>query len=321
MDNITVLVLSDPADRHLAMLEALPDETHIIAGNTPEAFSGSAAEASVIFNWPGRRALLAEVLAMAPNARWIHTRAAGLEDLLSPELIAHPAVLTNSSGVFSPSLGEWVLGAILYFAKDFPRLLHNQRAGVWQQFDVPFIEGQTVGIVGYGDIGRAVASRVRAMGMRVLAVKRHAAGHSDPLVERVYATEDRREMMAQCDYVVLALPLTPETRGLIGKQEIAAMKPGAILVNVGRGQVLDEAALAAALEEKRIRGAALDVFAQEPLPAGHPFYKLENLLLSPHAADHTPDWLERAMRFFLDQFERFRTGKPLLNVVTKERGY
>ena len=321
MDNITVLVLSDPADRRLAMLEALPEETCIVVGNTSEAFSRSAADATVIFNWPGRRDLLAEVLGMAPKVRWVHTRAAGLEDLLSPGLIAHPAVLTNGSGVFSPSLGEWVLGAILYFAKDFRKLICNQAAGVWEQFDVPFITEQTVGIIGYGDIGRAVASRVRAVGMRVVALRRHTPVTADPLVERVYGPQDCREMIARCDYVVLATPLTGETRGMIGKAEIAAMKPDAVLLNVGRGPVIDEEALIDALRERRIKGAALDVFATEPLPAGHPFYKLENVLLSPHSADHTPDWLDRAMRFFLEQFERFRTGRPLLNVVDKQRGY
>jgi phosphoglycerate dehydrogenase-like enzyme len=282
-----------------------------------------AAEASAVFNWSGTRALLREVLGMAPGARWVHTRSAGLDDLLFPELVAHPAVLTNASGAFSPSLGEWVLGAILYFAKDFRRLVRNQAAGVWEQFDVPFVEGQTVGIVGFGDIGHAVAARVRTMGMRVLAVKRHAPppGDMDPLAERIYATANRCEMLAQCDYVVITAPLTPETRGLIGAAEFAAMKPEAVLVNVGRGPVVDETALIQALSRGLIKGAALDVFDREPLPAGHAFYKLENVLLSPHSADHTPDWLERAMRQFLDQFERFRKGEPLANVVDKKLGY
>ncbi len=323
MDEITLLVLANPADRHLAMLDALPEETHIAVGESVAAFERAAAGAQVIFNWTGTRALLREVLAMAPAVRWVHTRSAGLDDLLSPELAAHPAVLTNATGAFSPSLGEWVLGAILYFAKDFRRLICNQAAGVWEQFDVPFIEGQTVGIVGFGDIGRAVATRVRAMGMRVLALKRHAPppGHADPLAERIYAAESRSEMLAECDYVVIAAPLTPETRGMIGPVELAAMKPGSVLINVGRGPVVDEAALIEALSGGRIKGAALDVFDREPLPAGHPFYMLENVLLSPHSADHTADWLERAMRLFLDQFERFRAGLPLDNVVNKTLGY
>jgi phosphoglycerate dehydrogenase-like enzyme len=323
MDNITVLVLASPRDPHLAMLEALPDETHLAVGDSVEAFERSAEEADVVFGWPGTRELLRDVLAMAPAVRWVHTRAAGLDDLMSPELVAHRAMLTNGTGVFSPSLGEFVLGAILYFAKDFRRLLRSQAAGVWEPFDVPFLEGQTVGIVGYGDIGRAVATRVRAMGMRVLALKRQGPPlyNVDPLVDRIYGPENRCEMLAQCDFVVIAAPLTAETRGMLGTAEFAAMKPGAVLVNVGRGPIVDEAALIQALSQGLIRGAALDVFDQEPLPAGHPFYGLENVLLSPHSADHTPDWLERAMRFFLDQFARFSKGVPLANVVDKKLGY
>ena len=323
MDTITVLVLGAPTDRRLGMLDALPEETCLAIGDSAAAFRLSAATADVIFNWSGTRALLREVLAMAPRARWVHTRSAGLDDLLFPELAAHPAVLTNASGAFSPSLGEFVLGAILYFAKDFRRLVRNQSAGVWEQFDVPFVEGQTVGIVGYGDIGRAVAARVRAMGMRVLALKRHAAppGQADPLAERIYGPEGLREMLAQCDYVVIAAPLTAETRGMLGAAELVAMRREAVLVNVGRGSVIDEPALVQALSRGLIKGAALDVFDCEPLPAGHAFYQLENVLLSPHCADHTPDWMERAMRFFLAQFERFRAGEPLLNVVDKKLGY
>ena len=128
-------------------------------------------------------------------------------------------------------------------------------------------------------------------------------------------------MIARCDYLVVAAPLTPETKGMIGAAEFAAMKPGAVVINVGRGPVIDEGAMVRALEGKRIKGAALDVFDQEPLPAGHPFYTLENVLLSPHCADHTPDWMDNAMRFFVEQFERFRKGEPLKNVVDKRLGY
>jgi phosphoglycerate dehydrogenase-like enzyme len=128
-------------------------------------------------------------------------------------------------------------------------------------------------------------------------------------------------MFSRCDYIVVSAPLTPETRGMIGEPEFAAMKPNAVVINVGRGPVIDEAAMVRALTEKRIKGAALDVFDHEPLPAGHPLYALENVLLSPHCADHTPDWLEQAMRFFVAQFERFAKGEPLQNVVNKKLGY
>ena len=323
MDNHTVLVLAAPNEPQLAMLEALPPDTGIAVGNTAEAFARTAPLADVIFNWSGSGPLLGEVFAMCPAVRWVHCRSAGLDDLLSPELIASPAALTNGSGVFSPPLGEFVLGAIFYFAKDFRRLIRNQTAGVWEPFDITEISGQTAGIVGYGDIGRAVATRLRAMGMRVLASRRPPPppDFAASLIDRYYSPAGLLEMIAQCDYVVVAAPLTPQTRGMIGAREFAAMKPGAVIVNVGRGPVIDEPAMIRALTEKRILGAALDVFASEPLPAGHPLFALDNVLLSPHSADHTPDWLERAMQFFLSQFTRFLEGQPLLNVVDKERGY
>ena len=260
---------------------------------------------------------------MAPKVRWVHSRSAGLDSLLFPELVESPVPLTNGTGVFSLSLGEFALGAILYFAKDFRRMIRNQIAGRWEQFDITEISGQTVGIVGYGDIGRAVATRVHAMGMRVLAVKRHGPPLSnvDPLVDQIYSPEERIEMISRCDYIVASAPLTPETRGMIGEAEFAAMKPSAVVINVGRGPVIDEDAMLKALTGGSIKGAGLDVFTHEPLPDGHPFYRLENVLLSPHCADHTADWLEQAMRFFLENFERFRKGEPLRNVVDKKLGY
>src|SRR5262249_5408316 len=136
-----------------------------------------------------------------------------------------------------------------------------------------------------------------------------------------YSPDHRLEMIAQCDYIVMAAPLTADTRGLIGEAEFAAMKPSAVVINVGRAPVIDEAAMVRALSEGRINGTGLDGFDKEPLPEGHPFYRLENVLLSPHCADHTADWQEQAMRFFLEQFDRFRRGEPLRNIVNKKLGY
>jgi phosphoglycerate dehydrogenase-like enzyme len=319
----SLIVISDPADPLLAMLDELPAETDIAVGNTPEAFENIAPRAEAILNWDLSGRLLRQVFGMCPRVRWVHTRTAGLDKLLFPALIGSPAQLTNASGVFSHSLGEFALAAILYFAKDFRRMIRSQQAGAWAPFDVEMIAGRTLGIVGYGDIGCAVAAAARAMGMCVLAIKRHAPASlgGDALAHEVYGPERLLETIERSDYVVVAAPLTPETRGMIGQREFAAMKPGAVIVNVGRGPVIDEAAMLRALTEKRIKGAALDVFEREPLPAGHPFYKLENVLLSPHCADNTTDWEASAMRFFLAQFDRFRKGEPLLNVVDKKLGY
>jgi len=323
MKKAPLLVLSDPGDPQLSMLDALRETADVVIGDSADAFKNAAGSAEVIFNWSGSLSLIREVFLMSDAVRWVHSRSAGLERTLFPELIASNVTMTNGSGVFSPSLGEFALGAILYFAKDFRRMIRSQIAGLWEPFDVLPISGQTVGIVGYGDIGRAVATRVRAMGMKVLAVKRHVSAQKnpDPLADQIYGPDHLIEMLSRCDYIVVAAPLNAETLGLIGEAEFAAMKSSAVIINVGRGPVIEERAMIKALSEHKIKGAALDVFAEEPLPKGHPFYQLENVLLSPHCADHTPDWLDNAMLFFIAQFERFRQGQPLLNVVNKKLGY
>ena len=303
-------------------MDRMPAFAVVTEGNTIEAFGKAAATADVIFSWGAKRDLMEHLLAQTPNLKWIHSRSAGLDSLLFPALIESPVPLTNGRGVFSQSLGEFVLAAVLYFAKDFRRMIRNQEAGRWEQFNVHEISGQTMGIVGYGDIGRACAWRAKAMGMKVLAVRRRpeqSAG--DQNVERVYGFDGLHEMIRQCDYVVAAAPLTPETKSLIGDAEFAAMKPSAIILNVGRGPVIDEPAMLAALQSGQIRGAGLDVFTVEPLPAGHPFYSMENVLLSPHCSDNTQDWLEQAMLFFYRNLDRFQKGEPLENVVDKRAGY
>jgi len=316
-------VLTAPGESYLPLEDELRQVATIVVGDSARAFEQVAAEVEVILNWSGRLSLIRQVFLISHRLRWIHSRSAGLERTLFPELIASGVTLTNGSGVFSPSLGEFALAAILYFAKDFRRMIRNQMTGLWEPFNVTMASGQTVGIVGYGDIGSAVAARVRALGMTVLGLKRHISLQykHDPVVDQIYGSNQRLEMLPRCDYVVVAAPLNEETHGLIGEAEFAVMKKNAVLINIGRGPVVSEGAMIKALSEKRIKGAALDVFDEEPLPNGHPFYTLENVLLSPHCADHTPDWLDNAMRFFLAQLERFRRGETLLNIVDKQLGY
>src|SRR6201996_8658469 len=187
----TVLVLAEGDDPQLNMLKDLP---HIV-GRQLEDFASVVNAPVVILAWSGPKKLLREVFLRCTNILWVHSRSAGLDSLLFPELVSSNVPLTNGSGVFSLSLGEFALAAILYFAKDFRRMVRNQMAGKWEQFDVDEIAGQTVGIVGYGDIGRAVAARVRPMGMKVLAIKRHAPATPDPLIDQYYAPESLLEML------------------------------------------------------------------------------------------------------------------------------
>jgi len=317
-----LLVLTAPGDKDLPFLAELRQKAMIVVGDSAAEFAQAAVDAEIILNWSGSLALLRKVFLISPRVRWIHSRSAGLEQMLFPALVASKVIVTNGSGVFSPSLGEFALAAILYFAKDLGRMIRNQMCGVWEPFEVTMVSGQTLGIVGYGSLGRAVAARARALGMNVLGLRRVSqTSNEDSLIDKVYGSEELSEMLPRCDYVVVTVPLTERTRGLIGDTEFAVMKKNAVLINVGRGPTVEEGAMIKALSQRRIRGAALDVFDQEPLPQGHPFYALENVLLSPHCADHTPDWLDNAMRFFLEQLERFRRGETLLNIVDKASGY
>lgn len=321
MKNVTIWVLARPEDPSLRVLDEAGPGVRYVHGATPADFATGPPPDAILVCSMGRAALEA-VWALAPETRWIHSRAAGLDSLLFPALADSDVVLTNGRGVFSLSLAEFVIGALLYFARDFPRLVRSQRRGVWEVFEPLDLAGRTLGIIGYGDIGRAVAERAHRLGMKVLALRRRPAlSGADPWVDETLSPGELVALMRRADDVVVATPLTAETRGLVGEAAIGAMKPGAVLVNVGRGPVVDEAALARALTERRIRGAALDVFETEPLPPGSPLWGLDNLLLSPHCADNTPGWLEAAMRAFLSNLERFRRGERLLNVVDKRGGY
>jgi phosphoglycerate dehydrogenase-like enzyme len=294
----------------------------MLVGNDPEFATAHAGSAEVILVGSSEGDLLRMTFPLAQHAQWVHSLSAGVEKIIFPELAESSVPLTNSKGVFTDALAEFAIASILFFAKDLRRLVRSQQAGRWDQFDIELIRGQVLGIVGYGDIGRESARFARALGMKVVAVRRRAAlSNQDPNLERVYSPDGLREMLAICDYVLVATPLTGETRGMIGEAELSAMKGSAVIVNLGRGPVIVESALIAALAAKRIRGAALDVFDEEPLPDSHPFYGLENVLLSPHSADHTVGWADLAMRVFLENFERFRSGQALQNIVDKKAGY
>ncbi|HJS57384.1 MAG TPA: D-2-hydroxyacid dehydrogenase [Vicinamibacteria bacterium] len=315
-----VAVLAEPDDTSLRLLEGRGG-VRFAVGQDVAALADEVPEAEAILYCTGGRERLEAVFQRLPRLRWIHSRWAGLDGLMFPALADSPVQLTNSRGVFSRTLAEFAIGAVLHFAKDFGRMRRQQAERRWEPFLVDEVHGRTLGILGFGDIGRAIAQRAKAMGMWILAMRR-AWAPEDPLVDEGFAGPQRLELIARSDYVALALPLTPETQGLFGAPEIAAMKPSAVLINVGRGPTLDEPALVAALQAGRLRGAALDVFAEEPLPEKSPLWSLDNVLLSPHTADRTTTWLDEAMAVFLENLRRFRAGEPLLNVIEdKRRGY
>ena len=320
--SLTLLVVSNPSAPYLKWLKELPSEVTYVVGNTPEALAPLADQADAILYCMGPGIPLKTVWEMAPRVQWVHSLSAGLESILFPALAESTVPMTNGRGVFKESLGEFALASILFFAKDLRRMLRNQEAGRWEQFDVEMVHGKTLGVIGYGEIGRAAAVRAHAMGMKIHVIRRRPQlSDEDPIVEKSFSIANRGEMMAGVDYLLVAAPLTGETRGLVGAEELKRMKPSAVVMNVGRGPVIDEAALIAALRDGTIRGAALDVFDVEPLPEGHAFYGMENVLLSPHCADHTSTWTDEAMQFYLENLGRFLSGQPLMNLVDKKSGY
>jgi len=322
MDPITVLVISDPSAGFLRLLDGLPQPVNLLVGDTPEFLESAAPQAQVILNGLHDGRKLQSILPIAGRLRWVHALSAGVEKILTPELIESPVPLTNGRAVFGPALAEFALAAIFFFAKDLRRLVRNQEARRWEQFDVTLVRGQSLGVIGYGGIGQETGHLAHALGMQVMALRRRTErSKDDPDLDRVFAPGQLHEMLGLSDYVLVSTPLTDETRGMLGAAELNAMKSSAVIVNVGRGPLIVESALIAALREKRIRGAALDVFDTEPLPEGHPFYQLDNVLLSPHSADHTVGWLDLAVERFLELFEGFRCGQPLDHVVDKKAGY
>jgi phosphoglycerate dehydrogenase-like enzyme len=318
----SVIVIGDAAEPCLRLLNELPPDVRVAIGESPEAWSPVAASAEVIFFANQKPALFPQAWTMAPRVQWVHSLWAGVDKLLTPQVLASPVPLTNAKGAFSKSLAEFCILGILFFAKDVRRLLAQQKAAHWEKFECVEIHGAKLGVIGYGDIGRAIAERGKGMGLEIHALRRNPAlSAADPLIDKLYTPAQLHELLATCDYVALALPQTPDTVRVIGAAELARMKPSAVLLNVGRGTAVDEAALAEALRTGQIRAAALDVFEAEPLAPASPLWGMDNVLVSPHTADNTSTWLDDSVRIFLDNYRRFAAGEPLRNIVDKQAGY
>ena len=322
MSTLLLLVIADPSSTAFAAISRLPKEVRAVVSDNPEELRSQAPNADAVLFAHGNAEFLKLVIPLAVRAQWIHSLWTGVEGILTPQLLEHPAPLTNGRGVFRWPLADWVVAVLLFFAFDLRRILQQQDQGVWKPVFGKMLEGQTLGIVGYGSIGSAAAERAKPFGMKIAALRRRTdLFKPDALVDMSYGPDQLKEMLASCDYVLVTTPLTAETRGLIGEAELAAMKPAAVVINVGRGPVIDEPALIRALQSGTIRGAALDVFDTEPLPPDHPFWKMTSVLLSPHTADRVEGFLAPALTCFLENLERFRKGLPLLNVVDKRSGY
>jgi phosphoglycerate dehydrogenase-like enzyme len=319
--SLELLVIARPSSPVLSSLSRVPQSVRVTVTDNPDELKAHAGNVDAILYAHGDTDLLKNILPQAVRCRWIHSLWTGVEGILGPELISHPAVLSNGRGVFRWPLADWVVAMMLFFAFDLKRVLEQQEQRLWKPFVSTTLEGRTLGIVGYGGVGSAVAERARPFGMKTLALRRRPElSQSDPDIKN-YAPNQINDLMAASDYLVVVTPLTAETRNLIGQNEIGAMKPSAVLINIGRGPVVDEAALIRALQSGAIRGAALDVFDAEPLPPEHAFWGMRNVFLSPHTADRVEGFLGPAFECFLENLNRFVRGEPLMNIVDKQAGY
>ncbi|MGF0312421.1 D-2-hydroxyacid dehydrogenase [Rhodococcus sp. IEGM1428] len=254
------------------------------------------------------------------SLKWIHIAAAGVDSLMFDELVESDVVVTNSRGVFDRPIAEFVLAQILAFAKDSERSRALQHSKIWRHRETERIDGAHAMIVGTGAIGRAIATLLSAVGMSVSGVGR-TAREGDRDFGTVYASDDLADEVARADYLVLVAPLTEQTRGLVDDSVLTAMKPGARVINVGRGELLDTEALLKLLGSGHITGAALDVFETEPLSADHPLWTAENVILTPHMSGDASGWKQRLAEVFADNARRYFRGEPLLNVVDKKLGF
>jgi len=276
----------------------------------------------------------------APNLRWVQFHWAGVDHAISYPLLGRSDLLvTTLSGAAATQIAEYALTMLLALGHRLPGLMENQRRAEWppdrwERFSPIELRGSTVGIVGYGSIGRQIARLLTEFGATILAIKRDAMhpedngyipeGMGDPsgdLARRIYPPQAVASMFKDCDFVVVAVPLTPQTRGMIGAPELAALRPSACLVDMSRGGVVDHPALIAALRDGKLAAAALDVFPEEPLPQDSPLWKLPNVLLTPHISGNTPHYDERAVALFCENLHRYLAGLPLYNLVQVGRGY
>jgi phosphoglycerate dehydrogenase-like enzyme len=285
---------------------------------------GDLADIEVLLRGPLPQGVFDRLLGRCPNLKWVHSATAGVERVLTPTALERGLAITNARGVFSDPIAEYVLMAVLAVSRRLPQLLELQSERTWQPLEGREMSDLTIGVVGLGSIGRRVAELGVKFGCRVIAIRRHSGGESAEGVEGIaelLAPDHLPELMAQSDFVVLALPLTPDTQDLFNDAMLANAKPGAWLINVARGALVDERALVRAVRDGRLGGAVLDAFREEPLPSDSELYSTPNIIVTPHTSWSSGRVLDRSIELFCDNLGRFARGEPLLNLVDPGAGY
>jgi phosphoglycerate dehydrogenase-like enzyme len=319
-ERVRVLVVGASDDTSPAMRRAAGEVVDLRFADDAAAVTAAIADTDVVFAWRAHRELLEPAWAGATRLRWIQTASAGVDSLLFPALVESDVVVTNARGIFDAAIAEWVTGMLVVFAKNVLGVLERQRRHEWRHELTEPLAGKRLLVVGVGGIGRAVARNAVALGLEVRGVGRTARA-GDELFGVVFGADELADALGWADYVVNVLPGTPATGHAFDAAAFAAMKPGARFLNVGRGSTVDEAALIAAVRDRRVSGAALDVFDQEPLPPDSPLWDLPDVVVFPHMSGDYAGWRESVVELFLGNLGRFLNGEPLRNVVDKRLGY
>lgn len=310
MSKPAVIVLVPPGATD-PPLEGLHGEADVTVVRTADELRVAQKSSEILFINDFKTTLLREV---GPgNLRWIHTSSIGVDPLLTPEIVNSDILVSNSRGVCERPIAEWVLGVLIMFAKDLRRTIELQQEQRWMHRETQPILGRKVVIVGPGPVGRETALLLRAAGMDATVVGR--SQRMDPVLGQIESLDKLDTLLAEVDDVVLTLPLTEETRGMFDAERIGQMRPGANLVNVGRGAVIVADDLLNAIDEGRLGGAALDVFEREPLPKDHSFWSRRNILVSPHASGDLVGWRGRVVDVFTENLKRWKAGEELHDVV------
>ncbi|HWR39716.1 MAG TPA: D-2-hydroxyacid dehydrogenase [Patescibacteria group bacterium] len=318
MSTINIVVLNQLGERHkAAILKEMPDAAIQVA--TLEQAPTYMPDCNILAVWGWMNA--APLCQAAPHLRWVHALTAGVEGLMVPEFQQSPVLLTNSRGIHGIPVSEHVLALMLTFSRGIHHALRQQAESRWQRFDTGEIYEKTLAIVGLGSIGREIAKKAKAMGMRVLASKQTVT--QELFVDKLYPADNASlcEMLSQADFVIVALPLMDETKEMFRLEHFTAMKQHACFINIARGGVVRETDLVTALEQRLIGCAGLDVFTVEPLPSDSPLWSMPNVIITPHVAALSPAYLDRAIQLFTDNLARFAAGGDMLNIINKQRGY
>jgi phosphoglycerate dehydrogenase-like enzyme len=321
MTVLTLLVLTTGGDLPPQLERLTPGVEIVRADCEPKRLAAQLAGADVLLVWDFATDLIRTAWPTeGPVPAWVHTASAGVDRLIFPALVESPTVLTNARGIFEQPIAEYVAGLVLAMAKDFHGTWELQRQHRWRHRETLRVAGTKALVAGAGPIGRAIGRTLSLLGIAVDLLGR-TGRESDPEFGRIHAADGLAELLPQADWVVCAAPLTEQTRGMFGAAAFARMKPSARLINVGRGPLVDGEELVDALLEHRIAGAALDVFAREPLPEDHRMWDTPGLIISPHMSADTIGWRDALAEQFLDNYARWVGSQLLLNVVDKHLGY